>query len=167
MTQPLEYDLEYTIQKFKEDAEDFNVLSGQFNKTTKQDLVNQVKLITEEAGETKAAMETNDITELLDGAIDVMYVTIGLLQKLDQLGVDVNGAMRKVAEDNLAKFPSSKLLAESTVEMYKAQGVATTMQYNDKFGRYVIKDTNDKVRKPAGFISTYLGAFVPRSLKGM
>lgn len=162
-----DYEVPYGIQNFKQDAEDFNVLSGQFNKTTKQDLINQVKLITEEASETKAAMEVNDITELLDGAVDVMYVTIGLLQKLEQLGVDVNGAMRKVAEDNLAKFPSSRLLAESTVEMYKTQGIETEMQYNEDFGRYVIKDTNDKVRKPAGFVSTYLGAFVPRKLKGL
>lgn len=164
---PTDYELHYGIQNFKQDAEDFNILSGQFNKTTRQDLRNQVALITEEAAETNAAMQVNDITELLDGAIDVMYVTIGLLQKLEQLGVDVNGAMRKVAEDNLAKFPSSRLLAESTVEMYKAQEVKATMQYNDKFGRYVIKDENDKVRKPAGFISTYLGAFVPRKLKGL
>ena len=162
-----DYELPYGIQNFKQDAEDFNILSGQFNKTTRQDLRNQVALITEEVAETNAAMQVNDITELLDGAIDVMYVTIGLLQKLNELGVDVNGAMRKVAEDNLAKFHSSRLLAESTVEMYNVQGVKATMQYNDTFGRYVIKDENDKVRKPAGFISTYLGAFVPRKMKGM
>jgi NTP pyrophosphatase (non-canonical NTP hydrolase) len=163
----MQYEIEYGINNFRDDAEDFNVLSGQFNKTSLQDLKNQVALITEEAQETLEAVEQNNITELLDGAVDVMYVTIGLLQKLEQLGVDVNGAMRKVAEDNLAKFPSSQLLAESTVEMYKVQGIETTMQYNDTFGRYVIEDVNDKVRKPAGFVSTYLGAFVPRSLKGL
>jgi predicted HAD superfamily Cof-like phosphohydrolase len=118
----MQYEIEYGINNFRDDAEDFNVLSGQFNKTSLQDLKNQVALITEEAQEaqeTLEAVEQNNITELLDGAVDVMYVTIGLLQKLEQLGVDVNGAMRKVAEDNLAKFPSSQLLAESTVEMYK------------------------------------------------
>jgi phosphoribosyl-ATP pyrophosphohydrolase len=162
----MQYEVEYNISNFKDDAEDFNVLSGQFNKTSWKDLKNQVALITEEAKETLDAVEKRNTVELLDGAIDVMYVTIGLLQKLEQLEVDTNGAMRKVAQDNLSKFPSSKLLAESTVEMYKAQGIETTMQYNDTFGRYVIKDANDKVRKPAGFISTYLGDFVPRYLKG-
>lgn len=161
----MKYELEYTIQDFRNDAEDFNVLSGQYRKVSFQDLKNQVALVTEEAQETLDAVNQQSIVGLLDGAVDVMFVAIGLLQKLEYLGVDVDGAMKRVAEDNLSKFPQTQAVVDATVEMYKQQQIEVSSEYDEIFNRWIIKDKQNKIRKPAGFVGTNLSAFVPSALE--
>ena len=161
----MKYELEYTIQDFRNDAEDFNVLSGQYRKVSFQDLKNQVALVTEEAQETLDAVNQQPIVGLLDGAVDVMFVAIGLLQKLEYLGVDVDGAMKRVAEDNLSKFPQTQAVVDATVEMYKQQQIEVSSEYDEIFNRWIIKDKQNKIRKPAGFVGTNLSAFIPSSLE--
>lgn len=161
----MKYELEYTIQDFRNDAEDFNVLSGQYRKVSFQDLKNQVALVTEEAQETLDAVNQQSIVGLLDGAVDVMFVAIGLLQKLEYLGVDVDGAMKRVAEDNLSKFPQTQAVVDATVEMYKQQQIEVSSEYDEIFNRWIIKDKQNKIRKPAGFVGTNLSAFIPSSLE--
>lgn len=157
---------EYDAVRFIQDVYAFNELSGQASKLDKSAIYNQLKLIAEETDELHEAVETNNAVEALDACIDIMYVLAGMMQKLEAMGMDVVGAMQQVANDNLTKFPGSKEVAELTQDMYNKQGIETTVTYSDKFNRWVIKDTNAKVRKPIGFTSTDLTKYVPKKLQG-
>ena len=96
---------QYSISTFKRSADKFNTISGSAQKTSAVDIMNQIKLMQEETEETTEAYKQGDITGVLDGCVDVLYVTLGLLQKLQNAGVDTEGAMKQVAQDNLKKFP--------------------------------------------------------------
>lgn len=157
---------DYDAVCFMQDVYAFNELSGQASKLDKGAIWNQFKLIAEETDELHEAVETNNAVEALDACVDIMYVLVGMMQKLEALGMDVTGAMKQVADDNLTKFPSSKEVAELTQDMYNKQGIETTIAYNDKFNRWVINDTNAKVRKPIDFTSTNLTKYVPEKLQG-
>ena len=155
---------QYTIQDFQIDQDAFNEISGQAFKTTKQDIENQLKLIYEEVGETREAIRDNDVVGTLDGLVDTLYVTLGALQKLSNLGVDVNGAMRQVAEDNLKKFADEEMIANNSMDSYFEKGIKVRTEYNSKYRVFVIKDESDKVRKPLDFVSTDLSNYVPNGL---
>ena len=155
----------YDILDFKLESDLFNNISGQADKVTITDLVNQYKLINEEVQETCEALFCNDPVGVLDGAIDTLYVTIGLLQKLESLGMDTKGAMHQVASDNLKKFPTKLKEAEDSLAMYTRQHIPVTITKNLAHEVYIIKDANDKIRKPEGFVSTNLLQYVPISLR--
>jgi hypothetical protein len=152
-----------TFDKFYESVCKFNNLAG--NKNTHEAFKAQMKCLKEEVQETEDALLRNDPVKILDGAVDTIYVAMGMLQKLQELGVDVNGALRQVAEDNLTKFPSNMLDAVKTVEFYASQGINTGIESVLEYSRYVIKDENRKVRKPFNFKATELSEYVPRNLR--
>ena len=151
----------YTILDFQNSADKFNIISGGSNKISKYDLLNQIQLIQEEVQETVDGFNVEDLTAVLDGCIDTLYTTLGLLQKLKELGIDTQGAMKQVADDNLSKFPVTLKEVTDTIEMYTDKEVAVTMRYNSAFDVHVIKDMNDKVKKPKNFVSTDLSKYVP------
>lgn len=155
---------QYTIQDFQIDQDAFNEISGQAFKTTKQDIENQLKLIYEEVGETRDAIRDNNVVGILDGLVDTLYVTLGALQKLSNLGVNVNGAMRQVAEENLKKFVDEEMIANNSMDSYFEKGIKVRTEYNSKYRVFVIKDESDKVRKPLDFVSTDLSNYVPNGL---
>ena len=155
---------QYTIQDFQIDQDAFNEISGQAFKTTKQDIENQLKLIYEEVGETRDAIRDNNVVGILDGLVDTLYVTLGALQKLKKLGVDTDGAMRQVAEDNLKKFVDEEMIANNSMDSYFEKGIKVRTEYNSKYRVFVIKDESDKVRKPLDFVSTDLSNYVPNGL---
>jgi predicted HAD superfamily Cof-like phosphohydrolase len=150
----------YDILYFQEGADMFNNISGSSTDCTKRDIGNQIALMQEEVQETYCAYLDGDMVETLDGCIDTLYVTLGLLQKLNNLGIDTVGAMRQVAYDNLLKFPTSEMVAEETVKMYSEKGIEVISKYDVLHDAYVIKDMNDKVKKPLGFIPTDLSQYV-------
>jgi len=153
--------MQYTVLNLQQDADKFNDISGSAQKTTKDDIKNQIVLMEEEVKETFNDFEANDLVGVLDGCIDTLYVTLGLLQKLKNLGVDTEGAMKQVAEDNLSKFPSSLQEAIDSIISYQNQGTNVNMEQNTEHRVYVLKDQNDKVRKPKGFVGTDLSKYVP------
>lgn len=157
--------MQYTIQDFQIDQDAFNEISGQAFKTTKQDIENQLKLIYEEVGETRDAVRDNNVVGILDGLVDTLYVTLGALQKLKNLGVDTDGAMRQVAEDNLKKFVDEEMIANNSMDSYFENGIKVRTEYNSKYRVFVIKDEDDKVRKPLDFVSTDLSNYVPNGLE--
>lgn len=144
----------------------FNSISGQRTKTEFSDVVNQIKLIEEETTELCEARDANDYVEILDACVDILYVTIGLMQKLENKGVDVKGAMHRVCKDNHLKFPVSVENAMATLEYYHKQDVEVEVHYNDEYNVFIVKDENNKVRKPVFFTRTTLAEFVPDELKG-
>ena len=157
--------MRYTVLNLQQDADKFNDISGSAQKTTKDDIKNQIVLMEEEVKETFNDFEANNIVGVLDGCIDTLYVTLGLLQKLKNLGVDTDGAMKQVAEDNLSKFPSSLQEAIDSIIIYQNQGTNVSMEQNKEHRVYVLKDQNDKVRKPLGFVGTDLSKYVPAGVE--
>jgi predicted HAD superfamily Cof-like phosphohydrolase len=151
----------YSILYFQESADMFNDISGSSTACTKKDIGNQIALMQEEVQETYDAYLNGDMVETLDGCIDTLYVTLGLLQKLNNLGIDTEGAMQQVAYDNIQKFPTSEMVAEETVKMYSEKGIEVISKYDVLHDVHVIKDMNDKVKKPLGFIPTNLSQYVP------
>ena len=161
----MQYTTQYTILNLQQDADKFNDISGSSRKVTDIDLKNQIELMKEEVKETNDAFEVDDIVGVLDGCIDTLYVTLGLLQKLKNLGIDTEGAMKQVAEDNLSKFPSSLQEAIESIIFYQNIGTEINLVDNKEHKVYVLKDQNDKVRKPKGFIGTDLSKYVPAGLE--
>ena len=154
---------EYT--DFIDSAESFNNISCQSTKIQFKDLSKQADLMAEEGyHEMNEAMDNLDLVAVLDSAIDTLFVTVGMLQKLRVKGIDVLGAMKQVAQDNLSKYPTSIEVVKETVEMYKDKSVIISTSYDDTVGVYVIKNTNDKVMKPSNFIGTDLTKYVPEEL---
>ena len=161
----MQHTTQYTILNLQQDADKFNDISGSAQKVSKDDIENQIKLMKEEVNETAYDFSFDDLVGVLDGCIDTLYVTLGLLQKLKNLGVDTDGAMKQVAEDNLSKFPSSLQEAIDSIIAYQNQGANVSMEQNKEHQVYVLKDQNDKVRKPKGFVGTDLSKYVPAGVE--
>ena len=89
----------YGVKRLVEMTEDFNNIKSNWSskKPTLEDLKNQFKLIQEEVRELEEGLESNDTVEILDGTLDVLVVTVGLLQQLEDAGLYVD------AGRNLAK----------------------------------------------------------------
>jgi hypothetical protein len=158
-------DMTYNISDFQMDCYAFNEIAGKHNKTSLKDIDFQYKLILEETKEIKEkGIDKNDVKETLDGVIDVMVTALGLMQKLEHLGVDVNKAMRDTAYNNLTKFPSKEYTAIQTAQMYEEDGVLVDVHYNSEYELFVIKNWNDKIMKPIGFESNDLSNCIPADL---
>lgn len=157
--------IEYDMQDFQSDCYMFNRLAGKDKFVSHKDLTEQFKLIVEELKETCDGLATNNPEEVLDGTVDVMVTAIGLLQKLENLGMNVNKALLKTADNNLSKFPESEMIAIETAEMYERQGIDVKVEYKSEYDVYVIKDANDKVRKPSNFVSNDLKDCIPENLQ--
>jgi hypothetical protein len=157
--------IDYNISDFQMDCFAFNEIANKHNKTTLKDIEFQYKLILEETKEIKdKGIDKNNVKEVLDGAIDVMVTALGLLQKLEHLGIDVNKAMRDTAYNNLTKYPSKELTAIQTAMMYEEEGSVVNVEYNSEYELFVVKNWNDKVMKPIGFESNDLSNCIPKEL---
>lgn len=145
----------------------FNQLAGKNGIPTKQALKEQLELIREELQETIDDLEEGNWTGVLDGYADIAVTWAGFGSQLDNLRFDTKGALLETADNNLTKFISedSKDASEcldATLKMYKDKGETVTYEHNDTFGCFVIKDLNNKVKKPCGFVSNDVSKFVPK-----
>lgn len=156
---------DYNFQDFAEDCFSFNEIADKDTVRTKQDIRNQLNLIKEELNETIAALENNDYVEVVDGFCDVMVTTLGLGQQLSNLKVDIYGAMQSTAVNNHSKFiyldDDSDYTIKKSLEKYNSQDLKITIEFNIDYNSYILKDSNNKIRKPYGFISNNLSKFVP------
>lgn len=156
---------DYSFEDFASDCYLFNELAGKDTKCSFTDMYQQSMLVHEEVLEIIDGIRHNNPEEVLDGAIDVLVVTLGLLQKLGELGADVSKAMQKTAINNFSKFPTDRVIAVASVDALKEKGVDCSFEYNEEYELYVIKDTNDKVRKPVDFVSNDLLDCIPSELQ--
>ena len=141
------------MEEFYESVEEFNNICGNLQGDMVQLVDNQIGYQFEELTETIDAFEKQDAVELLDGAIDSLYIVVGLLQKLESAGFNVREAMKRVAENNLSKFP------DTCGFPYNKD---FSVSYNEKYGRWIIKDGSGKVRKPDNFVPVDLSDCVPK-----
>lgn len=155
-------------QEFVQMCEAFNIVGGNHKLLTKQHLQKQYDLIVEEVREIKEdGLDQNNIEKILDGCIDTLVTTYGLLQKLEEMGVDVSRAAIDTADNNLSKFiPGSRGdLLDLNIEFYAKQGITVTSQYNPEFDLFVLKDENGKIRKPMDFVANSLAHCIPKGLE--
>lgn len=151
------------LNQLYENVKLFNNLAG--DNLTKQGFINQQKLVIEESNEIQEGIDNNNLVEILDGVIDTLYVTLGHLSRLEKLGVNVQGAIEQVCEDNTTKFPLNREVAQNSVVFYNAKNINVNWTFNEQYQRYVIKDENQKCRKPYNFIPTDLTQYVPENLQ--
>jgi len=147
-----------------EDVKAFNNLAGSDNSYAW--FKNQKKVLDEEVNkELFPAIDNNSVVDILDGAIDTIYVAMGIIQKLEALGIDVSKAIDQVCSDNLLKFPHTLEDAFSTVKFYNNKDINVYYEFNSDYSKYVIKDENGKIRKPFNFTPTDLNKYIPDNLK--
>lgn len=136
------------IQEIKE----FNLTSGLIPRSDfsdKEFVKLKLGLIKEETAEIEEAIESNDKVELLDGILDLLYVTIGLAVSYGLDSVLEEGFQR-VHESNMSKFCSTKLEAMSTITSYKEKGIEThTKQVGSKW--VVFRAEDGKVLKSIAY----------------
>lgn len=157
---------------FKDECYLFNTIArGSDYIISKERIKNQLNLIKEELNEAYEALEENNPTKLLDSYCDIMVTSLGFGQQLQELGMDVHAACVETSGNNLTKFiweEEDSDLALSTAKLdtkyYRDKGISVDYKYNEEFGCYVLKDHNNKVRKPVGYISNDLSTFTEDSI---
>jgi len=167
--EPSDFDLvwqeqsDHTFLEFKRKCNDFNIISGKDKYPTETDIENQVKLIREETKELSEAhaYEEPEIN-LLQESVDLLVVTLGLIEMLRKKGYDVDGALLAVADCNLSKFTQSGKVSLDSQQDYLSKGTTVKSQYNAEYDVWVLKDSNDKVRKPIDFKKVNLEEFKPK-----
>lgn len=95
-----------------------------------------------------------DTETVLKGLRDVtvdLYFFIGQLVVRSGLAQQFSGDFQKILENNLTKVHDSEGEALKTVDFYRAKGVLTVAQYVPEMNVWVVKDQDDKVRKPYNF----------------
>jgi len=152
----------FDIRDFETLQDDFNIIAGTANKTEKQDIVNQLHLIQEEVSEIAEGIRNSDNVEILDGAVDSLFVVLGFIQKLKMSGFITYEALERVAKNNMSKFPTDFEVVKQTIEHYEKQGIVCMYEYNEEYKRYVIRDKNNKVRKPVNYVAVDLSDCVPQ-----
>lgn len=140
-----------------------NEMTGQAMKINKEGLYEAVKIIQSELDELKyKGIDCDNPVEILDGAVDVWVTVFGILAKLETAGYDVAGAVKQTDMNNLTKFTTDIEVVKQSVEYYAEQGITITPTFHKPAGRYILLDENNKYRKPVGFVSNDLSAFVPK-----
>ena len=154
----------FTLNDFSKAVNAFSVISGKSGHSDVDSIIHQSGLLLEEAEETIDGAELNDPNEVLDGVVDVLFVALGLVEKLEAVGINVSKAMQLVSKNNASKFTDSPEIAAATVQREKDKRVDTVVH---KYGNYfVIKNKwTDKVIKPVGFVSVDLSECIPDELK--
>jgi len=150
-----------SYELFTEKCNLLNTLASKgvaFNQT---DLVQQVNLVKEESDELVEAVLNETLVNILQETIDVLVVTQGMVQLLESLGCDVQGALQAVADCNLSKYTKDAEVAAKSVKALQESGVECAGTYNAEADLWVITDSNGKVRKPVGFKKVELSKFVP------
>lgn len=156
---------DYDINDFQDDCYAFNEVAGKDKLCTLKDIEFQYNLILEETKEIKEkGIDKNNAKEVVDGVVDVLVTALGLAQKLEALGVDMNKAMRDTAYNNLTKYPSDERTAIETAVKYEQDGIQVKVEYNSEYELFVIKNMKDKVMKPIGFESNDLSDCIPEDL---
>ena len=136
-----------SVKKFSEIA---GVLDNPTYETV--DLYNSLAF--EELSESITALEENNHVEILDGAIDEFYVVCGKLAILDKMGYNVEEGIKRVCENNLSKF-------KEEIDLNFVWGQEFKAEFNNKYKVWVVRDGNDKIRKPAEFMPVDLSDLVP------
>ena len=185
-------DIKYVdLNEAFEDVEVWNAHAG--SKETgfdTADLLNQSKLVLEEAKETheaisllslvisgevsKEALQSlpdgyNPALEALDGVMDLFFVSLRLLAMIEDMGYDTGKAWDKVVQSNNSKLLSQQPTLDD-VKRYSEKYNTVITVAESSFGDesyYTLRDENNKIRKPDSFVAVDLKDCVPDVLLGL
>ena len=157
----------YNYNRFITDCNLFNRIAGKDGIPTKQALIEQLELIREELQETIDDLAEDNWTGVLDGYADIGVTWAGFGNQLENLKFNTLGALEETAANNLTKFipVTQEGVVQASLEKYQKEGVAVTVEYNEDTCFFVIKSLQNKVKKPAGFVSNDVSKFVPKGFK--
>lgn len=128
----------------------------------------QTDLLLEETQETVDAIKYGDMTELLDGAVDVFVILSKLLDMLEKAGFDIEGGIQQIIDNNQNKIFNSfyeaceakeKLEQRDDKEYY----IETSVLNNISF--YTVRRQDGKIAKPTGFVAVELDKFIPKEMQ--
>lgn len=185
-------DIKYVdLNEAFEDVEVWNMQAGSASKDfTTTDLLNQSKLVLEEATETNEAVsllskvesgevskealqslpdDYNPALEALDGVLDLFFVSLRLLAMVEDMGYDTGEAWNKVVQSNNSKLLTQQPTLED-VKYYSEKYNTVITVAESSFGDesyYTLRDENNKIRKPDSFIPVDLRDCVPEYLLGV
>lgn len=97
-------------------AEELESQAYQWSKTSPSPVSLSTRLLAEEISETFCAMYNDDIEEIADGLVDIVYIVMGIANRY---GIDFDACWREVHSANLAKFPEGKAELDSAGEIIK------------------------------------------------
>jgi hypothetical protein len=146
------------LQNLVEMSLKFNTISGADKETDSHALQKQTMFVSDEAyelynTERLYAITEQDEGEIVKEALDVLVTVIGVLQKMQNRGYDIEAAAEEVGLNNLSKYPNTHKGAMQSLKDLAEQGVNAYVGYNAEHDCYVIRDcTNGKVRKPSGYV---------------
>lgn len=107
-----------------------------------------IKLIDEELAEVKKALYEENLTEMVDGFGDLLWVVIRAMQSA---GVDVDKTISAIYESNMSKLATSKEEAEQSVAKYAEQGVEAGYTRVGKKYYKIFRKSDNKVLKSVNF----------------
>ena len=128
----------------------------------------QTALLLEETQETVDAIKYGDMTELLDGAVDVFVILSKLLDMLEKAGFDVEGGIQQIIDNNQNKIFNSfyeaceakeKLEQRDDKEYYIETSVLNNLSF------YTCRRPDGKIAKPVGFVAVELDKFTPKEVR--
>lgn len=153
-----DYGMRNTLASLSDDSCLFNDIAGTSEDYSKEAIDNQLKIILSEVQEMVTAYNEETPVDLAAEAVDVVVTVIGLLQKLNNAGIDCYTIAKRIGEKNLEKFPTSIALVEATVKDYADKGIKVTAVANTNHFpvKYTIRDEHGKTRKPLGFTKVNL-----------
>lgn len=143
----------------------FNEISGADKELDNNALCNQICFVLDEADELVEAFEEYDEGEVVKEALDVLVTVVGVLQKMQNRGYDIEAAAEEVGLNNLSKYPKTHEEAMQSLKDLADQGVNAYVGYNAEHDRYVIRDAvTGKVRKPSGYVKVDSSLFATKQV---
>lgn len=152
------------MEKFIAECYRFNECANKVGLASKKQLLEQLDLIKSELEETYAAVESRDFVGIIDGYADIGVTWVGFGQQLEMLGFNTRMALRDTAHNNLTKFIDVEDIERvySSVKMYDEKGIKVKYDFNTDYGCYSLKNSDNKVMKPYGFVPNDLSNCVPK-----
>jgi predicted HAD superfamily Cof-like phosphohydrolase len=118
----------------------------------------RIALIEEEMAELKVAMKARDMTEVCDGAADLLYVTYGLFHSF---GINADKAFALVHESNMTKLDSCEENAIESCKWLKEHKPEYTPAYRKSGDMWLIYDSvSGKVLKSKFYKAVDLSSLV-------
>lgn len=143
----------------------FNAISGADQEINRSSLFNQVMFVYDEAEELVNAAKLYDSVsekegEIIKEALDVIVTAVGVLQKMQNRGYDIEAAANEVGLNNLTKYPKDDTIVKQTLKEYGDKKVTCFASYIPQYDCWTIRDSQGKVRKPSGYVSVDSDSFV-------
>lgn len=144
------------LQKLVDLSLQFNAISGADKEIDESALRRQVCFVVDEAEELYDAEDYFSYGEpegeIVKEALDVLVTVVGVLQKMQNRGYDIEAAAEIVGLNNLSKYPKTHAEAMQSLQDLASQGVNAYVSYNPVYDCYVIRDVDaGKVRKPSSY----------------